>query len=79
MLPMTISWSDLERAMAARNTVAVNLHRHADGYRVHSRHQDSDGFSCAQQAHSTIESALCEHFPELRKPQSKYDLSDLLV
>lgn len=77
---MTTTFSEVERVAIARGTVAINIQRHADGWRVHCRHDDSGGFNCAQTAHPTIASALAEHFPELRRRAvDPLDLSDLLA
>lgn len=51
---------DLEAEL--RNCIAINIHRHGAEYRVHVRHNGSEGFRVAQQGHPTVESALSEHF-----------------
>ena len=53
----------IEEAVSANKIVALNIHKDADGYRIHWRKAD-EGFRCAQRSHPTLQAALDEHFED---------------
>ena len=53
----------IEEAFHANKVMALNIHKDADGWRVHWRKAD-EGFRCAQQSHATLQAALDEHFED---------------
>jgi len=69
---MTISLSDVERAIRQQNVLGANIHFDGRVFRVHVRQSVNTGFLCAQQSHDTLAGALAEHFT------ADGDLSDLL-
>lgn len=72
--------ASLESIMREKKIVACNIHLGPDGlFRVHVRHNQSDGFHCAQVDHGCLVDALKEHFTPAPSPVAITDLTDLLV